>query len=86
MPLVRSGTGVWGAMVASQTTKKTFRSNDGGRRRGVGGRMEPPNLLPVKCVGISKGRFQLSCSETSGDSAFRLDLFLSIRVRNFSAV
>ena len=86
MPLVRSGTGVRGAVAASQTTKKTFGSNDGARRRGGGGHMDPPNTLPVKGVGVGNGWLLLDCSEISGDWAFRLNCFLSILVRKFSAV
>ena len=86
MPLVRSGTGVRGAVAASQITKKTFGSNDGGRRRGGCGHMDPPNPLPVKRVGDGNGWFHLDCSEISGDWAFRLKWFLSILVRIFSTV
>ena len=48
--------------------------------------MDPPNLLPLRCVGVGKGRFHLGCSETGGDLVFRLHWFSSIFVRNFSPV
>ena len=48
--------------------------------------MDPPNLLPVKGVGLDNGWLHLDCSEISGDRDFRLDWFLSILVRNFSTV
>ena len=41
--------------------------------------MGPPNPLPVKRLGVGNGWL-------SGDWAFRLDWFLSILVRIFSAV